>query len=112
MLFQTNRDGLDDADKHDGVYKMRALSWASEAERSADVITTTYLDDQVGGSYRQNNQTKFSNLKNRDNPLFEPFMASVNFASRRITNLDMVANTGSGMSVEDQSQLMSLMNMT
>lgn len=109
MLFQINRMGLDDADKNDGVYKMKALTYANEAEKSADVITTTYLDDQVGGEYRKNLHTKFSNLKNRDNPLFEPFLASVNFRSRRITNLDTTANTGTGMSVEEQDAVGSMM---
>lgn len=112
MLFQTNRDGLTEADKNDGVYKMKALSWASEAERSADVVTTTYLDDQLpgGGTYRKNNQTKICNLKNRDNPLFEPFMATVQFKTRRIMNLDITEHTGANMSVEDHQMMNALMS--
>lgn len=112
MLFQTNRDGLSDADKNDGIYKMRALSWASEAERSADVVTTTYLDDQLpgGGTYRKNNQTKIGNLKNRDNPLFDPFMATVQFKTRRIMNLDITEHTGANMSVEDHQMMNALMS--
>jgi replicative DNA helicase len=103
LLFQINRMGLDDADKSDGVYKMRALTYGNEAEKSADVITTTYLDDQVGGNYRKNNQTKICNLKNRDNPLVEPFLATVQFKTRRISNLDTTEFSGAGMSVEDEN---------
>lgn len=110
MLFQINRQGLTEADKNDGVYKMNALSWASEAERSADVVTATYLDDNVGKTHRTNNQTKFCNLKNRDNPHFDPFLASVNFKTRRISNLDTTEHTGRNMSVEHHQDLMTLMN--
>jgi replicative DNA helicase len=108
MLFQINRMGLDDADKNDGVYKMKALTYANEAEKSADVITTSYLDDNVGGNHRKNNQTKICNLKNRDNPLVEPFTATVQFKTRRITNLDTTRHTGANMSVEDHSEIQNL----
>jgi len=49
-------------------------------EKTADVITSTYLNEEM----RNAGLTKFCNLKNRDNPLFEPFQAHVNFVSRRI----------------------------
>jgi intein/homing endonuclease len=49
-------------------------------EKTADVITSTYLNEEM----RAAGLTKFCNLKNRDNPLFEPFQAHVNFVSRRI----------------------------
>jgi len=80
MLFQINRMGKDDADKNDGLYKMKALTYANACEKTADVITTTYLNDEM----RKAGLTKICNLKNRDNPLFEPFSAHVNFVSRRI----------------------------
>jgi hypothetical protein len=102
LLFQINRQGKDDADKSDGVYKVKALSYANEAERSADVITTSYLNDQL----RTEKKTKFSCLKNRDNPLFEPFLATVNFDARRIFNMDSFSgSTGKGMGVEDHRTL-------
>lgn len=81
MLFQINRQGKDSADEHGGRYKMSALSYANEAERSADVITTTYLNDE----HRANGTTLLGNLKNRDNPLFKAFVASVNFGCRYIS---------------------------
>jgi intein/homing endonuclease len=106
LLFQINRDGKDYADKNEGEYKMRALSYANETERSADVITTTYLNKD----FRDRNVTKFCCLKNRDNPLFESFDASVDFVSRRIFNADPYAGSdGRGISVDDNRQVMDIM---
>lgn len=51
-------------------------------EKTADVITTTYLNTDM----RAAGMTKFTNLKNRDNPLFDPFSANVNFGWRRISS--------------------------
>lgn len=93
MLFQLNRQGKDEADKNEGRYKIKALSYSNEAERSADYITTTYLNDQ----HRESCTTIFCNLKNRDNPLFAPFQASVDFSCRRIKNFDPNVSTVSGM---------------
>lgn len=82
MLFQINRNGKTEADKNEGVYKMNALTYANNAEKTADVITTTYLSDDM----RKNGRTKFTNLKNRDNPKFEPFEANVYWPCRQITS--------------------------
>jgi replicative DNA helicase len=90
MLFQINRTGKTDADKNDGIYKMNALTYANNAEKTADVITTTYLNEEL----RKNGQTKFTNLKNRDNRLFDPFVAHVEFACRKITSLDRQGSEG------------------
>jgi replicative DNA helicase len=80
LLWQINRDGKDAADKDGGKYKLRALTYANEAEKSADVITTTYLNDD----HRSAKTTLICNLKNRDNPLFEPFTAGTNLGCRQI----------------------------
>lgn len=90
LLFQINRQGKDDADKNDGRYKLRALSHANEAERSADIVTTSYLNDEL----RRLGRARFCNLKNRDNPLFEPMLIGIDFATRRLTE---VVQMGEGM---------------
>jgi DnaB-like helicase C terminal domain len=90
MLFQINRNGKTEADKNDGVYKMNALTYANNAEKTADVITTTYLNPEL----RRNGQTKFTNLKNRDNPLFDPFIARVMFGCRRIESIERDGSDG------------------
>jgi hypothetical protein len=75
-------------------------------EKSADIITTTYLNDD----HRRNGTTVFCNLKNRDNPLFEPFVASVNFTSRRISNMNAINSAGGrGMAVEDHQEALRMM---
>jgi len=96
LLFQINRNGKDEADKNEGRYRMSCLSYANEAERSADVITTTYLNTEL----RRQKVTLLCNLKNRDNPLFEPFHAGVDFTCRRIKNLNNYSGA-KGMVVVD-----------
>jgi len=106
LLFQINRTGKDQADKADGKYRMSALAYANEAERSADVITTTYLNDDL----RKKGLVKVSNLKNRDNPLFETFEASVDFTARRIRGIDPFQGMdGQGMTVDDHRNTMDAM---
>ena len=78
--YQANRKGKEFADKHDGEYRLDALSYANEAERSADVIIYSYLNDEL----RANNQTKIGCLKNRSRPKFKQFIAKTNLASRKI----------------------------
>lgn len=92
LLFQINRQGKDDADKNDGRYKLKALSHANEAERSADVVTTTYLNDDL----RKDGKTRVCNLKNRDNPLFEPMLVGVDFTCRRLFEVEQGAGMTSG----------------
>lgn len=79
-LLQINRKGKEEADKNDGRYKTQALADANEAERSADVISYTYLND----SLRQANQVLIGCLKNRENPPFTLFTASVDWGPRYI----------------------------
>ena len=103
MLFQINRDGKDSADKNEGQYKLRALSYANEAERSGDTITTTYLNE----THRANGTTMCCCLKNRENPLFEPFMIKIDFTCKRMYNLTDPSEAGhDDMSVDDLDNLM------
>lgn len=87
-LLQINRQGKLEAEKNDGVYKMQALADSNEAERSADVITTSYLDNEM----RANKYVKFGNLKNRDNPHFRPFTCNVDWDTRYLRNIDNAIN--------------------
>ena len=61
---------------------MTAINYANQVEKSADTITTSFLDD----NHRKNRTAIFCCLKNRDNPIFNPFLASVWFNSRRVHN--------------------------
>jgi len=49
-------------------------------ERSADYITTTYLNDEL----RESGETIMCNLKNRDNPIFNPIILNIDWGSRRL----------------------------
>jgi len=100
MLFQINRNGKTEADKNDGIYKMNALTYANNCEKTADVITTSYLNEEL----RKMGATKFTNLKNRDNRLFDPFTARVQFACRRITSA--AREGGEGFVVDDHDAMM------
>jgi len=83
-LFQINRSGKTAAEKSEGQYRLQDLSYSNEAERSGDVITYTYLDDEK----RANAETLFGCLKNRDNEPFENFNAKIIWECKRIYNLD------------------------
>ena len=78
--YQTNRKGKENADKNSGEYRLDALSYANEAERSADVILYSYLNDEL----RENNEVKIGCLKNRSRPKFKQFKAKTLLASRKI----------------------------
>lgn len=105
MLFQINRQGKDAVDKQtgtdaEGLYRMSHLAYANEAERSADYITTTYLNQGL----RDRGATTMSNLKNRDNELFTKSNVRVDFSCRRMFHWeeqDQVDMGCSELSVED-----------
>jgi replicative DNA helicase len=103
LLHQINRQGRAEAEKNDGVYKFSALSYANEAERSADYITATFLDDDR----RSNGSILMTNLKNRDNKPFAPTSLSIDFSCRRIRNLD--TSELNGMSVEENDSVLDAM---
>jgi len=93
--FQVNRDGYKTAKEHEGIYNSTALSNAHEAERSADVIVSLFVDE----SERKSGMMKICNLKNRRDRLFDPLHASINFQSKFIydyvgdhSDLDMMEN--------------------
>jgi replicative DNA helicase len=100
LLWQINREGKDDADKNDGLYKAKALTYANEVEKTADYITTTYLNQD----HRRNGTTRFGCLKNRDNPPFQPFDAMVDFTSRRMYSMNRTTLERPGMANDDDAQ--------
>lgn len=60
--WQASRDGYKEAIANAGQYTLRALSWANEAERSADFVYSVYLDEDC----RTRSHIKWGNLKARD----------------------------------------------
>jgi replicative DNA helicase len=87
MLFQINRQGQEIVEKKkgtpdEGLYNFAALAYANEAERSADYVTTTYLNPDR----KKEGVTIMANLKNRDNELFPLTRVRVDFECRRMRN--------------------------
>lgn len=106
MLFQINRQGKESVDKKkgkedEGVYTMSALAYSNEAEKSADYITTTYLNDDL----RRQGATILANLKNRDNNLFSATKVRVDFSCRRLFNWDLQDQSDIGCSILSQDDV-------
>ena len=97
LLWQINREGKEEADKkeNEGEYKLKAFTYANEVEKTGDVITTTYLNKAL----REQGMTKICNLKNRDNPPVNSFLAAIDFASRRMYSVDRSRQMSPGMEV-------------
>jgi replicative DNA helicase len=110
LLFQINREGKEYADKNEGRYRLKSLAQANEAERSADVVTTSYLNDE----HRAAGTMFFDNLKRRDGQHFPPFTAAIYWPSGRLGNLDPFTSgtnaTGKGMSLEDMRNVDAILN--
>jgi hypothetical protein len=89
-LFQISREGFKAAEKNGGRYNLTHLSYANEAERSSDVVTAGWVDDEL----RESNMVKFqclkSRLKSRDHKPFADFYSGVLWPCRRIFTMDDV----------------------
>jgi hypothetical protein len=83
--FQANRQGMEEASKNNGRYRLTALSTANEAERSSDVVYSIWLDDTL----RQNLRARLYNLKARNSPLIAgQIEVFADPRTRLITSLD------------------------
>ena len=82
VLHQTNRDGFERAVKAGGRYSSAtALSWANEAERSASLVTWSFVDEGLSAV----NKVRVGCLKNRDNPHFREFELDVHWPTKRLS---------------------------
>lgn len=79
-LFQINREGFKAAEKNGGRYSLVHLSYANEAERSSDVVTSTFVDTEL----TESNLCKFQCLKTRDTAKFQDFHSGVLWPCRRV----------------------------
>jgi replicative DNA helicase len=84
-LFQISREGYKSALKAKektgkAGYNLTHLSYANEAERSADVVTSTWIDEE----FQKQSRVQFDNLKSRDQKPFEPFIARVEWPCRKL----------------------------
>lgn len=79
-LFQMNRQGKLRADKQDGRYDSAAIAYANQIEKDADVITYTYLNEQL----RKEGKFYLGCLKNRENAIFERMVGKILWESKRM----------------------------
>ena len=84
-LFQIGREGHKRVQKARSAgtrneYQLFDLSYANEAERSGDIVTATYIDDEL----MQQNRVEFQCLKSRDQKKYATFLARVEWPCRRI----------------------------
>ena len=80
-----------------GEYDLTNLSYANEAERSSDIVTATWIDEELA----KESLVKFQCLKTRDHAPFGRFTASVDFNTRRLKTLDPNEH---GMNIEEVGQ--------
>ena len=81
--FQINRTGHKEAEKNDGQFKLSALSNANEAERSSDVIITTYMTEEM----KKAGLIKIGCLAHRKGAEFDPFEAKIDFGTKHIKDI-------------------------
>jgi hypothetical protein len=79
-LFQISREGFKAASKNGGNYNLTHLSYANEAERSSDIVTSSWVDTEL----RESNLVRYQCLKARDHEPFKPFFAGVYWPCRRV----------------------------
>lgn len=88
-LFQISREGFKAAEKiaeksqgtyTNGPYNLTHLSYANECERSSDIVTASYIDNEL----RNQNRVLIQCLKSRDQAPFQNFFARVEWHCRRI----------------------------
>jgi len=87
--FQISRGAFKEASKNEGKYDSTALSNAHEAERSADIVLTLWVDEEM----RNSGVTRIQNLKNRRNRHFPATTANVNKMSGFITDHINISET-------------------
>lgn len=79
-LFQINRDGYRQALKNEGKYNLTNLAYANEAEKSADIVTAGWVDEDL----RKMNRLMVQCLKARDDKPFDDFYLRVEWPCRRL----------------------------
>jgi len=80
--FQISRRAFLEAKKNEGRYDATALGDYNEAERSADIVVSLYVDEEM----RESGQTRIQNLKSRRDKHFPTCIANVNQANGCITD--------------------------
>lgn len=97
-LFQISREGYKSAEKNGGSYNLTHLSYANEAERSADVVISSWYGDDK----RENSMVKYQCLKSRDQAPFEEFDAQIVWPFGRVINMPLQFQTNTTYKNKDK----------
>jgi len=100
-LLHINRQGKAMADKNEGRYNFSAISYANATEQMADVVSYTYLNDDL----RREGKFYLGCMKNRDNPIFEQMVGKILWASKRMRAIE------SGLLIMDKDRIQAGANM-
>jgi len=108
-LFQIGRRGYQEAKKKKekvgvALYDLTHLAYANEAEKSADILTASWVDEEL----EKENRAQFQCLKNRDGKKFEPFYARVEWPCRRLIqcyDVPVVTSPGGKKGSDDQKAI-------
>lgn len=82
--FQANRDGYERAKKAGGIYDLRALSYANEAERTADIVYSIFRDLEA-----RDQEMNITGIKHRGGALFGPEKVGVMWESGYVANMEV-----------------------
>jgi hypothetical protein len=96
-LFQISREGYKAAEKNGGRYNLTHLSYANEAERSSDIVTASWVDQEL----EESNLVKFQCLKARDHGKFPDFYSGVLWKCRRVYTVHDVTPAGAKKAGEE-----------
>lgn len=108
-LFQISREGFKAAEKISekangawghGPYNLTHLSYANECERSSDIVTASYVNDEL----RSQSKVLFQCLKSRDHAPFQNFFGAVRWDCRRILTSHEVPMIQSRENPSDKKQ--------
>lgn len=80
-LFQMSREGFKKAEAT-GRYNLTHLSYANEAERSSDVVTSSWATDDM----KKYNRIRFQCLKSRSRAPFDDFLCRCEWHNGRLIN--------------------------
>lgn len=81
--WQMNRQGWKEAEKNEGIYKLSALSDSNETERSADMVVSVFMTEEM----QRNSLVKIGCMKHRWGAPFPAFEAHLDFSSRTLRDL-------------------------
>lgn len=105
-LYQLSREGYKYAEKNEGRYNLTHLSYSNEIERSSDIVTTTWITDEM----KKQCMVQFQCLKSRDQAPFDIFKARVEWKCRRLLTCLLEGDAHEVNKVDDELDVDNLLD--